>query len=106
MGGLLSQGLCFICGMPGGRWTLTKKGLPTFVCDFCKTRMFFNTQAGIDAVSLWVKKLPIYREELAAMLIERTKNIVASPVPSIDLKEKVNGIGNLEKSGAPAESSA
>ena len=106
MGATLSQGLCFLCGMPGGRWTVTKKGLPTFMCDFCRTRMFINTQAGVDAVSLWVQKLPIYREELAAKMLERTKNIVASPVPAITSKEDSHGVGDLKKSGTPSESSA
>ena len=38
---------CPFCGRDAGFCTLTKQGRPTFHCNVCKTRAFFNDSAAV-----------------------------------------------------------
>jgi hypothetical protein len=42
--------VCWVCGLPHGNWCVSTKGLPYFSCDGCRTKIFLNTQAGMDGI--------------------------------------------------------
>ena len=105
-GVVLGEGLCFICCMPGGRWTITKRQLPSYVCSFCKTRMFVNTQAALDALGVWIEALPQHKDKILQKALDRAKTVaVPFPVPAA-LKQEVKSDEprNVEDTRATAES--
>lgn len=82
---------------------MTKKNLPSYTCNFCRTRIFVNTQSGMDAITFWTGKLAEYKDEILKLMTDRVGGKVAvSPVVDIP-REVPNGVGHVPEPASPKE---